>query len=340
MIRKFFQVALSGTVLLSATAAANDYASDAEIRQYIETLTEMGFPAPKEDQLVHIPPTMEDLEDADIHPELKRVIRRGYDLFTNTQQLRGKNVFNNMNCSSCHLGAGRVPFSAPIWPAAVTLPDYRGKNGHVNNLEERIAGCFAYSMNGKPPAYGSDDMVALATYHTWLASGVEMYPKQSIYGRGFPAPERPGKLSYANGERLFQEQCAVCHQEDGSGLRVDGQTVYPALWGNNSNNWCAGMVRIFTAAGFIKNNMPLGQPHSLSDQQAWDIAYYMNSQERPQDPRYTGEVKETAEKHKNFHQHSMYGKIRESDGKLLGDHDNTGDKPFLKPDNLRPRSFE
>jgi thiosulfate dehydrogenase len=340
MIRKFFQVALSGTVLLSATAAANDYASDAEIRQYIETLTEMGFPAPKEDQLVHIPPTMEDLEDADIHPELKRVIRRGYDLFTNTQQLRGKNVFNNMNCSSCHLGAGRVPFSAPIWPAAVTLPDYRGKNGHVNNLEERIAGCFAYSMNGKPPAYGSDDMVALATYHTWLASGVEMYPKQSIYGRGFPAPERPGKLSYANGERLFQEQCAVCHQEDGSGLRVDGQTVYPALWGNNSNNWGAGMVRIFTAAGFIKNNMPLGQPHSLSDQQAWDIAYYMNSQERPQDPRYTGEVKETAEKHKNFHQHSMYGKIRESDGKLLGDHDNTGDKPFLKPDNLRPRSFE
>lgn len=264
MMRKLLTVALSGTFAFSANLAANEDTTQA----YIDQLTSMGFPAPKESQLVHIPPTMADLEEADIHPELKKVIRKGYDLFTNTQQLRGENVFNNMNCSSCHLGAGRVPFSAPIWPAAVTLPDYRGKNGHVNTLEERIAGCFAYSMNGKPPAYGSDDMVALATYHTWLASGVEMYPKQSIYGRGFPAPERPGKLSYANGERLFQEQCAVCHQEDGSGLRVDGQTVYPALWGNNSNNWGAGMVRIFTAAGFIKNNMPLGQPHSLSDQQA------------------------------------------------------------------------
>ena len=340
MIRKFLHIALSGTVMLSASAAANDYTTDAEIQQYIDTLTEMGFPAPKDNELVHIPPTMEDLEEADIHPELKRVIRRGHDLFTNTQQLRGKNVFNNMNCSSCHLGEGRMPFSAPIWPAAVTLPNYRGKNDHVNSLEERIAGCFAYSMNGKPPAYGSDDMVALATYHTWLASGVEMYPKQPIYGRGFPAPERPEKLSYANGEKLFQEQCAVCHQEDGSGMRVDDQTVYPALWGDGSNNWGAGMVRIFTAAGFIKNNMPLGQPHSLSDQEAWDIAYYMDSQERPQDPRYTGDVKATAEKHKNFHKHSMYGKIRESDGKLLGDHDHTGDKPFLKPDNLRPRSFE
>jgi len=43
-------------------------------------------------------------------------------------------------------------------------------------------------------------------------------------------------------------------------------------------------------------------------------------------------------KRKTFHKHSMYGKIRESDGKLLGDHDSTGDKPFLKPDNLRPEA--
>src|SRR5690554_6305964 len=64
----------------------------------------VDMPKPKEGQLVHIPPTMEDLEKSDFHPELKRVIRRGYDLFMNTQQLRGKNVFNNMNCSSCHMG--------------------------------------------------------------------------------------------------------------------------------------------------------------------------------------------------------------------------------------------
>ncbi|HUH57062.1 MAG TPA: cytochrome C, partial [Pseudomonadales bacterium] len=58
---------------------------------------EMRFPVnnkqPVEGEYVHVPPTMEDLETADLHPELKRVIRRGYDLFMNTQQLRGENVF-------------------------------------------------------------------------------------------------------------------------------------------------------------------------------------------------------------------------------------------------------
>lgn len=336
MIRGLFCILLIGPVMFSTGLAA-----DEKTREYINTLTELGYPAPEENELVHIPPTMEDLEQADIHPELKRVIRRGYDLFTDTQQLRGENVFNGMNCSNCHTGAGRMPFSAPIWPAAITLPDFRGKNGHVNNLEERIAGCFTYSMNGKPPAYGGDTMVALTTYHAWLATGVEVYPDKPIYGRGLPAPERPEELSYSRGKQGYSEQCAVCHGGDGAGLQVGNRTVFPAPWGDGSNNWGAGIVRVSAAAGFIKNNMPLGQPNSLSDQEAWDIAYYMNSQERPQDPRYTGDIDETLEMFgPTFHKHSRYGEIREVDGKRLGDHENTGEKDFLKPDTVRSRTFD
>lgn len=336
MIHKSFFIALTGAVVFSTSLSAAE-----NTQGYVDTLTGMGYPAPQGNELVHIPPTMEDLEDADIHPKLKRVIRRGYDLFTNTQQLRGENVFNDMDCSSCHTGAGRMPFSAPIWPAAVTLPDFRGKNGHVNSLEERIAGCFTYSMNGKPPEYGSDKMVALSAYHKWLATGVPMYPDQPIYGRGFPAPERPEELNYARGRQSYNQQCAVCHGKDGTGLQVGNQTVFPAPWGDGSNNWGAGMVRLFTAAGFIKNNMPLGQPNSLSDREAWNIAFYINSQERPQDPRYTGDIEETLEKFgPTFHKHSRYGQIREADGQLLGDHRNTGEKDFLKPDTVRSRSFE
>lgn len=84
--------------------------------------------------------------------------------------------------------------------------------------------------------------------------------------------------------------------------------------------------------------MPLGRPNSLSDQAAWDVAYYINTQERPQDPRYTGNVKETREKYLDtFHKHSSYG--LEVNGRLLGDHDNVGRKDFLRPEALRSRTF-
>lgn len=288
--------------------------------------------------LVHEPPTMEDLEHSDLHPELKKVIRYGHDLFTNTQQLRGENVFNDMNCSSCHLGEGRVPFSAPVWAAAITLPDFRGKNQHVNSLEERIAGCFAYSMNGVPPEYGSDEMLALSAYHQWLATGAPVYPDKPIYGRGFPAPDEPAEApSYARGQAAYQENCSICHQEDGSGHYENGEYVFPAPWGDGSNNWGAGIARVGTMAGFIYQNMPLGQPRSLSSQDAWDIAYFISSQERPQDPRFTGDVAETAER---FHGRSLYGQTRESDGHVLGDHDNYGAKGDLKPWNVGMPRFE
>ena len=297
-------------------------------------------PMPKEGQFVHTPPTMDELETADMHPELKRVIRRGYDLFMNTQQLRGKNVFNSMNCSSCHMGEGRLPFAGPVWPAVVTLPDYRGKNNHVNNLEERIVGCFSYSMNGIPPAYGSDDMIALTSYMQWLAKGAPMYPdNKNIYGRGYPKLADPAqKPSYERGEKAFVENCSICHGDQGQGLVTNGKVVFPALWGDASYNWGAGIVRIHTMASFIRHNMPLGQPNTMTEQQSWDLAHYINSQERPQEPRYLGDVKKTrAAFESTFHKFSNYGlKIN---GKVLGDHSNTGEKPILKPEMLKSRSY-
>ncbi|WP_422101599.1 c-type cytochrome [Vreelandella sp.] len=326
-------VALSSTVL-AVGAGLSLYTANAFSQQ--EERADAAL-----NQLVHEPPTMEDLEASDLHPELKRVVRYGHDLFTNTQQLRGEYVFNDMNCSSCHLGEGRVPFSAPVWAAAITLPDFRGKNQHVNNLEERIAGCFAYSMNGTPPEYGSDEMLALSAYHQWLATGAPMYPDKPIYGRGFPVPEQPETPSYTRGEAAYQENCAICHQEDGSGHYENGEYVFPAPWGDGSNNWGAGIARVETMAGFIYQNMPLGQPRSLTGQQAWDIAYYINSQERPQDPRYTGDVAETAERFgPTFHNRSLYGQTREHDGHVLGDHANFGEKGDIQPWNVGVPRFE
>ena len=87
-----------------------------------------------------------------------------------TPQAAGKFVGNDLNCSSCHLDAGRRPDSAPMWAAYVLYPAYRAKNGHVNTLAERLQGCFRYSMNGKPPAADDPVLTALQTYMFWLAS--------------------------------------------------------------------------------------------------------------------------------------------------------------------------
>jgi thiosulfate dehydrogenase len=75
------------------------------------------------------------------------------------------------------------------------------------------------------------------------------------------------------------------------------------------------MHQMGNAAGFIKANMPLSRGGSLSDQEAWDVAMYMNSHDRPQDPRYAGSVEATR---KRFHDSpdSMYG--RKVNGRLLG----------------------
>ena len=82
--------------------------------------------------------------------------------------------------------------------------------------------------------------------------------------------------------------------------------MFPPLWGARSFNWGAGMGDIRNAAGFIKANMPLGLGGTLSDQDAWDVALFVDSHERPQDPRFTGDVGETR---RLFHNSrwSMYG---------------------------------
>ena len=135
-------------------------------------------------------------------------------------------------------------------------------------------------------------------------------------GAGYPEiPAPPLPPDFARGEAVFADNCALCHGDDGQGQRVAGRQVFPPLWGPQSYNWGAGMHQLDNAAGFIKANMPLGRGGSLTDQQAWDVAMFMNAHERPQDPRFTGSLDDTREK---FHNdpNSLYG--LEVDGRLLG----------------------
>src|SRR3546814_9130532 len=101
------------------------------------------------------------------------------------------------------------------------------------------------------------------------------------------------KLGYdpGRGAQVFQQNCASCHGADGQGQRdINGRVVFPPLWGPHSYNWGAGMASVKNAAAFVKKNMPLGQTDRLTDQQAWDVAAYIDSRERPKSEEHTSEL--------------------------------------------------
>ncbi|MCA9531429.1 MAG: c-type cytochrome [Myxococcales bacterium] len=242
-------------------------------------------------------------------------VRQGRAIFTDTPTYARAYVGNVLSCNNCHLDAGRLPSSAPLWGAWGMYPKYRKKNGHVNTFAERLQGCFRYSMNGTAPPLGSPELVALQAYARWMSEGAPVGVK--LAGAGYPREDfrPPEPPDYARGEAVFKAKCALCHGADGQGQQAGGRYVFPPLWGPRSFNWGAGMHELHKAAAFIKANMPFSRGGTLSDQEAWDVALFMDSHERPQDPRFTGDVAETRAKYHDTPM-SLYG--TEVHGHVLG----------------------
>ncbi|MEQ7873572.1 c-type cytochrome [Sphingomonas sp. ASV193] len=239
-------------------------------------------------------------------------IKRGMAIFDNPRVNAAAYVGNAMACRNCHLDGGRAANSAPMWAAWVSYPQFRKKTGTINTIEDRIRQCFLYSMNapnspsGGPPPADSDVVRDLDSYFHWLATGAPTGRK--LPGAGYPTPPLPaGGYDPARGAALFQAKCSGCHGADGQGaIAPDGTVTYPPLWGPKSYNWGAGMARIDLAAGFIKANMPLGQGGTLTGDEAWHLAAFVDSHERPKDPRQTGTL--AANARANFAgQKSYYG---------------------------------
>jgi thiosulfate dehydrogenase len=265
-------------------------------------------PAPK--TVLFTPPSLSAIPKGKFGAEVKL----GENIFRHTTIYAHGIIGDKLNCSNCHLDGGALADSAPMWAAYTAYPTYRSKNKKVNNFGMRLQGCFKFSENGKVPKLDSPTIIALEAYSYFLATGAPTGGK--LAGRGYPKLAMPAKpATYAAGEVVYKADCSLCHEADGSGQYARGQTVFPALWGSKSFNWGAGMGSIKNAADFIHANMPYGAAGTLSVQQAWDVATYIDSQDRPQDPRFVGS---TAETRKKFHDNkfSMYGKT--VNGKVLG----------------------
>lgn len=215
---------------------------------------------------------------------------RGMRLHMETRDLLPRHVGNQLNCASCHLNAGTVADGSPFVGVSAFFPSYAPRAGRIISLEDRINGCFRRSMNGKPLPVDSADMKAMVAYFDWMKGATK--PEDKVPGRGVGKIDRKLKADPVNGKQIYAQQCAVCHGDHGEGLkRADGRMVYPPLWGEQSFNIGAGMARTYTAAAFVKRNMPIGfhgkfplGQGGLSDQEALDVAEYFSHQPRPDFP--------------------------------------------------------
>lgn len=214
-------------------------------------------------------------------------IKFGRDVFVDTQTYAKGYVGNGLNCVNCHLDAGKLANAAPMWAAYVLYPQYRKKNKKVNTLLDRIRDCFYFSMNGTMPPFDSKELVGLVSYMFWMSQGAPTGVK--LAGQGYPKLPKPSPgPDKARGAKLFQDNCAICHGAQGQGTQVGDRYAFPPLWGPKSYNGGAGMANPKNAAAFIKANMPLGQGGTLSARDAWDIAAFVDSHDRPLDPRKKG----------------------------------------------------
>jgi thiosulfate dehydrogenase len=223
-----------------------------------------------------------------------RLVQYGYTLFTDTANEIGPSTSdstkrftgNNLARQNCHLQAGTQPYAMPLMGIWGQFPQYRAREGAVDTLENRINGCMMRSMNGRALPPESREMRAFSSYLRWLSTGIPGGAK--LVGAGTLSIKDPARVAdLGHGAQVFAENCAACHGSDGLGQRAQNGRGYqfPPLWGSDSFNNGAGMSRILTAAAYAMHNMPIGTNFDapvLSDEDAYDVAGYLVSQERPE----------------------------------------------------------
>ena len=208
-------------------------------------------------------------------PEFLRSLQRGRALMRNTRDSLPAHVGSRLQCSSCHLKEGTQKGAISLIGVYSRFPQYRTRTDRVDVIEDRVNDCFERSLNGRAIDRAGSDMRDLVTYIAFLSRGVPAGAHVEG-GQGSPAIEPPLVGDTARGIQLFATTCAVCHGVDGQGTNVA-----PPLWGPHSFNIGASMARVRTAAAFIRVAMPLTQPGTLTPQQAFDLAAYVNSHTRP-----------------------------------------------------------
>ncbi len=217
-------------------------------------------------------------------------IRYGRKLIANTSYYFGPNGIvqhssNGMNCQNCHLDAGTKIFGNNYSAVASTYPKFRERSGSIESIYKRVNDCFERSLNGKALDTTSKEMQAIKSYIIWLGKNVKKGEKPKGSGLSELAfLDRAADVE--KGKTIYVQKCESCHNKNGEGkMNADNISYqYPPLWGNSSYNIGAGLYRLSRFASYVKSNMPFGATYEnpqLTDEEAWDVAAFVNSQQRP-----------------------------------------------------------
>jgi thiosulfate dehydrogenase len=225
---------------------------------------------------------------------LANEIRSGFRIFTNTRVEAARFTPGRMSCNNCHLNGGQREKSLPLVGITGMFPEYNRRSGRLFTLGDRIVDCFLRSQNatGNPnaaeelPSLTAREVLALSAYLTWLSQGFEVGTNPPWRGQNvIPAAKLIpiDALEPAKGEAIFKDRCTTCHGADGQGVAIGDKRPGP-LWGPDSWNDGAGAARVYTLAGIIRYSMPYLDPGSLSDDEAQQLAAFINSKPRPAYP--------------------------------------------------------
>jgi thiosulfate dehydrogenase len=213
---------------------------------------------------------------------LGAAVRRGLALINHTHDSLPRFAPGNINCTSCHLDAGRNPEAAPLTGSHARFPKYMDRTGAVVTLADRVNYCFTRSLAGTRLPDRSREMTDILAYLAFLSRGVPIGAK--VAGATDLLAMRDTLVGdSARGAAVFATTCASCHGATGEGNPAIPPGI-PALWGPRSFSVGASMAREERAASFIWHNMPYGNPKSLTPQQAFDVAAYVDHQLRPDSP--------------------------------------------------------
>ncbi len=229
--------------------------------------------------------------DHTLKGERRKLVMYGEELIAHTARYLGPQgtmmqITNGMNCQNCHLQAGKQVWGNNYSAVFSTYPKFRDRSGGIETIAKRVNDCIERSLNGTPLDTTSKEMSAILAYMEWLSDGVPKGEK--------PVGSGIRQLAYLNraadpqrGAVVYTTHCASCHGVNGQGEAAkEGRGYrYPPLWGSHSYNTGAGLYRLSRLAGFVKDNMPFEksshQSPLLSDEEAWDVAAFVNSRPRP-----------------------------------------------------------